>query len=363
MLKLKFLIVCAIFGIFDCRELSKMGGNVNKFSLKIFKHLAEKNVENVVFSPLSINMVLKMASLGATNETAKEMFDILFHVSENHDRLRYAKHSQELIKEILKDETVKMANKIFLSEEYTLKPKFKDIVQNQFLSEIETVNFGDQAVTTKGINNWVSEKTEGKIAEIIDEEGLAEDTAMILLNAVYFKGNWEIQFDPEVTRNRTFHNYGLVGNKIPMMTNNEESFGYGYADELDAKLLELKYKDSEMSLVIILPNKKNGLQEMVTKMADMKLNDILSKIRKGRIMVSMPKFKIEYEKDVTSILKNMGMKRMFSAAAEFGEMFEDDRKVEVSDVIHKAVIEVNELGTEGMLLLQKRLFCLKTNFI
>ena len=345
MLKLKFLIVCIVLRVYDCQELSKVAENVNEFSLKIFQHLMEGNEKNIIFSPFSINMVLKMASLGTTNETAKEMFDILFNVSENHDRLEYARHSQDLISEVLKDNTVKIANKIFLSNAYTLKPKFQDIVQNQFLSEIETVNFRDQAVTTKKINDWVSEKTDNKIEEIIKKNKLDEKSAMILLNAVYFKASWAIPFVSKWTSNRNFYNFGKVEKKVPIMVDDAHHW-FAYVDELDAKLLELKYKDSEMGLVIILPNKKDGLQEMSSKIADMKVTDILSKLGRRRVHIKIPKFKIKYEKDLTSILKKMGMKRMFSNNAEFGEMC--DKKVQVSEVIHKAFIEVNEAGTEGM---------------
>jgi len=166
------------------------------------------------------------------------------------------------------------------------------------------------------------------------------------VNAIYFKGNWEYQFNKERTSEGDF--YVSETEKVPVdFMRIKKHFNYGILEELDAQALEMKYANSNFSFVILLPNSRTGLSALESKLKDYDLSKISSQMFSQEVDVTIPKFKVEFEINLNDALKNLGMGEMFSKRADLSGILESGEPLYVSDVVHKAFIEVNEEGSEA----------------
>lgn len=186
-----------------------------------------------------------------------------------------------------------MANKIYIQENYAVNKDFQAIATNSFYSEAENVNFSDNAVSAKKINDWVESKTNNKIKDLIDKSLLDSLTRMVLVNAIYFKGLWEHPFKVENTKNLPFYLNETDSVEVPMMYHKKKYF-YGVFEDLDATGLEMKYKDSDISMFIILPNKRTGLAALEEKLSSINLKDLSKNMFNVDVHVTLPKFKVEF---------------------------------------------------------------------
>ncbi|XP_031621971.1 serine protease inhibitor 3/4-like, partial [Contarinia nasturtii] len=228
------------------------------------------------------------------------------------------------------------------------------IAVEKFSSGIESLDFNDSNKSARTINAFVEANTNRMIKDFIKPQMLNSDTRLVLVNAIYFKGTWKYQFNKLATRNGDFHINETVKNRVEYMTI-KKCFDYGELDGLDAKALEIKYADSNFSFLIILPNSRSGLLALEGKIENYKLNDITSQMRLTTCSVTIPKFKAEFEIDLESVLKTLGMAEMFDTkSANFTDLLEANEQLYVSDVIHKAIIEVNEEGSEAAAATEKK---------
>ncbi|GBN73343.1 Leukocyte elastase inhibitor [Araneus ventricosus] len=193
------------------------------------------------------------------------------------------------------------------------------------------------------INDWVKKKTNGKIEKLLQQ--LSPATVLALLNAVYFKGAWETQFDPKKTKDGPFYNNGLKSEAkdVPMMHIRTK---FPVAFFPDFRALELPYKGENVSMLILLPNERDGLQALEESLTPEKLAEVQEWMHPFKISISLPKFKLEFKEELSGPLQALGANQIFSAGADFSGMT-PSRGVSVSQVLHKAVIEVNEEGSEA----------------
>lgn len=189
---------------------------------------------------------------------------------------------------------VSIANKVYLMNGYEAKPQFNEIATRDFDSETESVNFAESAVAAKNINGWVEQKTKDKIKDLIDPSMLDGLTRMVLVNAIYFKGNWAKQFNKERTEKADFWTSETEKKQVDMMYV-KDHFRYANVPELDATAIELPYANSSLVMMVILPNEKTGLSKVETGLANLDLNEISKKMSKVEVNVYMPKFKVEYD--------------------------------------------------------------------
>lgn len=173
-----------------------------------------------------------------------------------------------------------------------------------FNSEVESANFADAVPTAAKINGWVEDKTNSKIKDLIKPDSLDDDTRLVLVNAIYFKGNWQHQFDKQLTRKEPFWTSEDKSVDVDMM-HIKDDFKYGTIDELDATALELPYNDSDISFLILLPRKRTGLKDLESKLKNVSLADLTSQMYKSEVEVSLPKFRSEYELEMTEPLKEV----------------------------------------------------------
>uniref|UniRef100_A0A1Y9H2D6 Serpin domain-containing protein n=1 Tax=Anopheles dirus TaxID=7168 RepID=A0A1Y9H2D6_9DIPT len=318
----------------------------NNFAVKLYQQVSAKNVgENVVISPFSISACLSLAAMGAGGLTAEEMYSVLQFGSPK-EKQTVADNYRQLMARLSTDSTVNVANKIYVMQNYAVKSAFNAIATDNFRSEAEQVNFAESAVAAKKINGWVEQKTNNKIKDLISPDSLDEQSRMVLVNAVHFKGTWTYQFDPTMTRPFPFWLSETESRDVPMM-NIKKHFAYNNFEEHGFSALELTYGGSDMTMLLLLPNERMGLAALEEKLPSLNLAELTTKMHKQEVEVFLPKFKIEFMRDLNDDLTALGMGRMFTDAAEFPDLLEDSEPLKVSKVVHKAFIEVNEEGTEA----------------
>ncbi|XP_018788503.1 PREDICTED: serine protease inhibitor 42Dd-like isoform X4 [Bactrocera latifrons] len=316
-----------------------------QFAVKLFNHMHKKDPnKNIIYSPFSIQTCVGMARIGAVGETAAELDRALGLPSNDVAAIADTFHN---VLVTYKDSPIlKVANKIFVMQGYSIKKEFNEIATTKFYSSADSINFADSANAANTINKWVESKTNNLIKNLIVPDAVNSDTRMVLVNAIHFKGEWKYQFPKSATRDDDFYLNEVDSVRVPMM-NLKESFGYGVISELDATVLEMPYKDSDLSMLVILPNLRTGLASLQEKLKNFNLSDITRYLINTKVIVKMPKFKAEYNIELNDALINLGMARMFSNDAEFSNMLDSTEPLQVSKVVHKAFIEVNEEGTEA----------------
>ena len=208
---------------------------------------------------------------------------------------------------------------------------------------------GHPAESRATINRWVEESTVGKIKDVIPEGSLSMNTALVLVNAIYFKGNWEKQFKKENTRKVPFFIKENEKTEVDMMCGERLEFPNGYSGELKCLIVELPYRDvsKELRMVVLLPRKKDGLSELEEKLNSTNLQSMLDSLRESEIEVFLPKFKMEKNIRLSETLSGLGMKDFFQRGVADLSGMDGTRELHVSRVFHKARIDVNEEGTEA----------------
>ncbi|XP_017838180.1 serine protease inhibitor 42Dd isoform X2 [Drosophila busckii] len=315
------------------------------FSVNMYNKLSlMKPNENVVFSPFSIQSCAAMARLGAEGETAAELDRGLGLVST--DERQIAESFHQVISAYEKSDILRIANKIYVMQGYNLRAQFNELLSKQFLSGAENVDFSRNAEAAGKINTWVEQQTNHLIKDLVPASALDGFTRLVLVNAIHFKGNWVHEFPAHATRNDKFHLNNVDSIDVPMM-NVKARFRYANLPNLDASALEMPYKDSDLSMLIVLPNTKTGLSQLEEKLRSTPISLITEQLRSTEVQVKLPKFKAEFQVELSEAFQQLGMTRMFSDNAQFGKMLTEPESLKVSAIIHKAFIDVNEQGTEA----------------
>jgi serine protease inhibitor len=305
---------------------------------------------NLFFSPYSISTALAMTYTGADGITADQMqktlhFPRFLYRDSNPFHAGYGRLINQLNQQGQKgDYQLLIANALWGQKGYEFLDSFIAVNNRYYNAGLENVDFVNETEQARQtINQWVEDKTQDKIKDLIPQGALDAMTRLVLTNAIYFKGDWVQQFDKKQTKDAPF--YLLSGETIqaPLMQQ-KEKFRYGETDEL--QLLELPYKDDELSMLVLLPKEKDGLEALEKQLTAENLAQWQKKVRKQEVQVFLPKFTIVSQFSLSHTLSAMGMPDAFSGNADFSGM-SGNKKLFISDVIHKAYVEVNEEGTEA----------------
>lgn len=317
----------------------------NSFAAELYQKTIEGQNGNVIISPISIQSALTLLMLGTDGDTKAEMMSGLKYPSGFADD-EIAKNFESLTASVRKTNGLKTANKIYLTKNYSVKNSFNDVAKKCFATEAENLDFTQQSQSAATINGWVEENTNKKIKDLVKPDMLDSSTRLVLVNAIYFKGNWTYQFDPKMT------------SKAPFYLNNDDSveadfmrmithLKFGSLEDLDSTAVELPYKDSNMSMLIILPNSRTGLSALERKLNTVDLEEVTKKLKSKEVNVEIPKFKIEFEVDLNESLKKLGIKKVFEDGADLSNLLNKSEPLRISKIAHKAIIEVSEEGAEA----------------
>jgi serpin B len=334
----------------------------NNFALELYAKLGDQQEGNLFFSPHSISTALAMTYAGARGRTEVQMAEVL-HFPAIVSKQPGAKPPSGLTRDqkqfhsafgtivnALNDRGKKgayeltVANALWGQKGYEFLREFLELIETSYGGKLNEVNFRSAVESVRQrINAWVEKKTKGKIKDLIAKGALSRMTRLVLTNAIYFKGDWTSQFQEEQTRDAPFTL--LDGEKIdvPMMNQTGE---FKYMETGNFQGLELSYVDGELSMIIFLPKKFDGLGDLEETLTSENLSKWMAKPRKQKVIVSIPKFKMATQFELTEVLKSMGMTNAFSANADFSGM-NGRRDLFISAVIHKAYVDVNEEGTEA----------------
>ncbi len=316
----------------------------NRTALDLYSELRGK-AGNIVISPYSIGFAMSMALSGARGETEKEMAAVL---NQKLSRERMESACAKILQRMSRfddedDITLTTANALCLTVDGSLVHKpYKQLLVKKYSAELFS------APDVAPINAWVSKKTNGKIGRILKK--LSPNSVCVLLNAVYFKGLWASQFEEKMTRPGDFHLAEDKTASVPMMNQTAE---YSVVRDDGFAAISMPYKGSSLAMVIILPNDRAGLAAVEKKLGMDMIRatlDGLSQRTPGKVMLSLPRFQLEFGADLTPAFKALGVNRAFSAEkADFGGITgrDDLGLIWISAIQHKAFLEVNEEGSEA----------------
>lgn len=272
----------------------------------LYRVLAKQD-GNVFFSPFSIHTILSTLHQGAEDETAKILADVLKIPDAKSTALAYKSILTEL--KSIEDAVLLMANKICIRQSETFEDEFKKEVREKFDSEVEVVDFeNNKSGAVKKINKWIAKKTGNKIKEIVNVEMIDEGSALVLINALYFKGDWFEHFKKGSTTSQEFYVKEGSTVNVEMMKGTKTGY-YKYDEDLMAQVVALPFQNRRIQLVIVLPEQKDGIKNLEEKLVSTSLTQLTKNLYKNVIDLSLPKFKLETSMDLNEILSEVRHKR------------------------------------------------------
>ena len=315
----------------------------NEFGFDLFKTINPTRPDsNIFISPLSVSIALGMAVNGANGSTRDEILTMLdlADISEEQINETY----QQLIALLLNnDEQVlfEIANSIWYDQNRMVPEQdFLTVNQNYFFADVLNINFSSSdALNT--INGWISDKTHGKIENMLD--CIPGDAVLYIINALYFYGQWLYTFDKEETEERPFVLLDNSSVECPLMAQKSE-FEY-YANDM-MQMIDLKYANSDYSMTIVLPAYNININTMINDISNDTWNGWIDSLNTDSVTIHLPKFKTEYNRLLNDDLKALGMQEAFDQYADFTRIYPPG-SISISRVLHKAFIEVNEEGSKA----------------
>jgi serpin B len=318
----------------------------NQFALELFGKLDKK--DNLFFSPTGISTALAMTYSGARGQTAEQMAKVL-HFQLDAKRLHPAFGALlwEMRSGGKNDTQLNIANALWGHKDTHFLPEFQQQLMDNYSAVVLPLDFANPEDVRRDINAWVAHQTADKITDLLHPGDVTTETRLVLTNAIYFKGEWLHIFMAEATHDRPFHVTPTKDVPVPMM--HQTTHFRHFADEAKSfQLVEMPYKDSEISMVVLLPEQVDGLAQLEKKLDAESLTKWLQKAESKEVVLTLPKFTTRSRLPLADKLQSMGMTTAFRPKeADFTGMTEDKPPLFLSAVIHEAWVDVNEKGTEA----------------
>jgi serine protease inhibitor len=307
----------------------------------IFKN--ETEYDNIMVSPLSVSLALAMTYNGARGETKTAMEKTLKVYGLTPEEINTSYHDLvAALKQLDPKVLLEIANAIFYRDDFEVESDFVTINKNYYDAEVTALDFGKEQEALETINGWVAEKTHDKIETILDR--ITRDHVMFLLNAIYFKGTWQKEFNEEGTEMLPF--YLENGTSIQTETMQRlDTLPYASNDLFSA--IQLSYGKGSYNMYVFLPESGRALEEVVNKLDEDNWETWMESFQETQsVDIKLPRFKYEYEIRLNDVLTEMGMGVAFTGGADFSGINRDGG-LNIDYVKHKSFIEVNEEGTEA----------------
>ena len=326
-------------------DLSTLAQENNAFAVDLYGRLSSES-GNLFFSPASVSSAFAMAYAGARGTTATEMASTL-HFTLPPDRLHPAMGA--LLAQLNgphENYELHMANALWAEKDQHFLADYTSLMKRDYGAGFQPVDFKANPDAARAlINNWVAQQTQQKILDLIPAGSVTPLTRLILTNAIYFKAAWTNQFSKSQTQNEDFHLSSTETVKAELM---HETKGGPYFRGPAFQALELPYKDDDLSLIVLLPDAPDGLPALEKSLTAANINKWISSLSyEETIVVTVPRFKITQQFELSSALEALGMKHAFQAGTADFSAITGDKSIFISAAIHKAYIDVDEEGTEA----------------
>jgi serpin B len=319
----------------------------NQFAVDLYGQLAkEQPHKNLFFSPTSISIALTMTAAGAKGQTEVEMAQALHLtgiLSQAHAEYRKA---LERWNSAGSDGgyTLRLANRLWGQKSFPFLASYLELTRQQYGAELGLVDYiGQTEAARQAINAWVEKQTSEKIKDLLPAGVLDSTTRLVLTNAIYFKGDWASQFKKDQTHEEDFTGSSTQKVKVPLMYQYQS---FPFAEDAAVQVLELPYKGDDLSMLVVLPKAADGLPELEKSLSAKRIEDWRASLNLQKVQVYLPRFKLNSSFSMQKTLEGLGMRVPFTDDADFSGM-DGQRDLYVSAVIHKALVDVTEEGTEA----------------
>ena len=317
-----------------------------RFGLDLYRRLCAAAPGNLAIAPPSVGVALTMAWTGARGDTRDEIGRVL-RLSGTTAEVASSARSLVAALNGLNGETMtlRVGNGLFAEQTYQLEPAFAEGTSQQFGAPVRSLDFiGASEESRRTINSAMADQTDQQIREILPAGSVNPQTSLVLTNAVYFVGRWLSPFEPRDTVPRDFFVNGQVARKVPTMSQTEQ-FTYTAGDGV--QVLELAYEGNAVSMLLVLPDERNGLQKVEEGLTAERLQRWLSRLRATAVEVQLPRFELQTATELKQPLSQLGLKLAFDPdRADFRGM-SSSGALYMQDVFHQVFVRVDEEGTRA----------------
>ncbi|ELK11109.1 serpin B11 isoform X1 [Pteropus alecto] len=337
-----------------------------EFCLDMFRELNNNNVgDNIFFSPLSLLYALSMILLGARGNSAQQVEKVLHfnHIAESlkpefkgSAKCSHAGriHSEfgVLFSQIIQPDsnyTLSIANRLYGTKAMSFHQQYLSCSEKFYQARLQTVDFEQSTEETRQtINAWVERKTNGKITDLFGKGTIDPSCVMVLVNAIYFKGQWQNKFQEKETIKTPFQLSEGKSVTVEMMYQTG-TFKLAFIKEPQMQVLELPYVHKKLSMIILLPAGTAALEQVEKQLSVKTFHKWTSSSNmvESEVEVHLPRFKLEIKYELNSLLKSLGMTDVFNQVKADLSGISPDKGLHLSKVIHKSYVDVNEEGTEA----------------
>jgi serpin B len=318
--------------------------SANSFACDLYRQLSARPGNRLV-SPVGVATVLSMALAGAAGETKAQMRDVM-HLSVPDDQVHKGTSGlAEVLNTPVQGLQLHLASRTWLQSGFSFEEPFLAVMRRSYGGEPALVDFSDAEAARGTINQWTSEQTEGKIAELLPSGLIADTTRFVLTNAIYFKGSWTYVFPVEQTYEAPFHLSAQERRNVSTM---HLTGALRYGETPDVQMLELPYVGGAAAMVIVLPRQVDGLAVLEKSLTAESLNGWINGLQwEDEVQVHLPKFKFRDSTELKESLVALGMKLAFDDdLSDFSAMTHQKRQ-QLDAVLHETFVDVNEEGTEA----------------
>ncbi len=316
---------------------------LNRFATASYQQLAHGDA-NLIFSPFSISTALSMALDGARGQTAAEIARVLDQL---YPDPAYHAAVAALVEQLAKEANTGRnellnATGLWVQSGFPIQSDFKQVIQTLYRAPLSLVDFSTDPERARGeINSWTERNTKGRIRELFGQGSLDPTTRLMLTSAIYFNGKWQCAFRPQNTQLGPFQRDEGGEAQASFM---RQTASFGYAETPALQILEMKYAGTGLAFDVLLPKAAGGLGDLEKSLTPEELTAWLGSLKERSVEVAVPKFRAEAEFSLRGTLSRMGMASAFGGSADFSGI-DDRRDLALSDVRHKAFVDVSEEGT------------------
>ncbi|XP_014363630.2 antichymotrypsin-2 [Papilio machaon] len=345
-MKCIILTLLAVVAMAYCNQDTALllNGNI-KFTTKLFSEIAKSNTnKSFVISAFSVLTPLAQLSLGAEGGTHDELLTAIGLPNDQSTKSAFTDMKTKLGS--LKGAELRMANRIYVTEKYSVSKDYAAMTRQIFDSEVTSADFTQPEKTATEINKWVEDHTNHRIKNLVDPKDL-QDIVVILVNSIYFQSAWQTPFPKVSTMEQNFHVTNHKTVKVPMMRKFSQ-YKYVNSEELNSAIIELPYVGNNSALYIILPNDVEGITQLKDKLNNTSiLENALQEMQLVHIEVQIPRFTIETRIDLKKTLPHVGVEKIFKIEESNLSKIVNGRSnnLYVGQASQKAFVEVNEEGT------------------